>query len=92
MGIVSVVHAERRLLVATLIGMLGFTGGCGDAADVGESTATPAMPPPGRSAADRKKALEQEYGTKDQPKSAAPEQPTGPGRGPVDTAPPKQSE
>jgi hypothetical protein len=88
MEIVSVFRANRPQLATALIGMLAFAGGCGSG-EVGESTATPATPPPGRSRKEREAAIE--AGRAERAKQAAPKKATGPRRRPVDASPPKES-
>jgi hypothetical protein len=63
MRIVSVLHANRRVLAAGLIGIVAFAGGCDSGGNVGESTAAPEAPPPGKSGAERKAVLEKAHGT-----------------------------
>ena len=62
MGIMSVSRRTRSELAAALVAILVIVGGCGGGDGGGESTATPTTPPVGKSSADRKKALEKEYG------------------------------
>jgi hypothetical protein len=88
MEIVSVFRANRPQLATALIGMLAFAGGCGSG-EVGESTATPATPPPGRSRKEREAAIE--AGRAERAKQAAPKKATGPRRRPVGDSPPKES-
>ena len=88
MEIVSVFRANRPQLATALIGMLAFAGGCGSG-EVGESTATPATPPPGRSRKERQAAIE--AGRAERAKQAAPKKATGPRRRPVGASPPKES-
>jgi hypothetical protein len=58
MPIVRIVHRSRKLLVLGLIGAVTFIGGCDSGGNVGESTVAPATPPPGKSGADMKNAME----------------------------------
>ena len=88
MEIVSVFRANRPQLAAALIGMLAFAGGCGSG-EMGESTATSATPPPGRSRKEREAAIE--AGRAERAKQAAPKKATGPRRRPVVDSPPKES-
>jgi hypothetical protein len=89
MEIVSVFRANRPQLAAALIGMLAFAGGCGSG-EVGESTATPATPPPGRSRKEREAAIE--AGRAERAKQqAAPKKATGPRRRPVGASTPTES-
>ena len=85
MGIVSVFRANRPQLAAALIGMLAFAGGCGSG-ELGESTATPATPPLGRSRKEREAAIE--AGRAERGKQAAPKKATGPHRRPMGASPP----
>jgi hypothetical protein len=71
MGIMRVFHTNRPLFAAALIGVLACAGGCGSGTE-GESTVAPPTPPPGRSAADRKAAMEQAQATSGTPGKTAP--------------------
>jgi hypothetical protein len=69
MRISSVLVPNRRRLATAVILTLLSVAGCGDPSNMGESTAVPSTPPPGRDGTTKKATLAKVYDPKEKAKS-----------------------